>query len=88
MKLVLAHNYGNLELAPFFDIPDSVFLDRKKSLTHLLLGVEVWDDNLRVHDKNTMQTVQHEYFIQGDNHPNEKGHKLIADMIIAKLRSL
>lgn len=88
MKLVLAHNYGNLEIAPFFDIPDSVFLDRNKSLTHLLLGVEVWEDNLRVHDKNSMHNVQHDYFIPGDNHPNEKGHKVIADMIIDKLKTL
>jgi len=88
MRLVLAHNYGKLEIAPFFDIPDSVFLDRKKSLTHLLLGTEVWVDNLRVADKNRMNNVQHDYFIPGDNHPNELGHKIIADMIIAKLRSL
>jgi len=88
VKLVLAHNYGNLEIAPFFDIPDSAFLDRSRSLTHLLLGIEVWEDNLRVDASSAMHTVSHEYFIPGDNHPNEKGHKIIASMLVDKLESL
>ena len=51
------------------------------------------DKNMRIFkrilkDKNTMNNVQHDYFIPGDNHPNELGHKIIADLIIERLQSL
>lgn len=86
LRILFAHNYGNLELAPFFeDLIGDVFLNREKSLVHYLLGEEKWKNNLVVNANNAMGNIEGEYFIPNDNHPNEKGHKFIADLLIEKL---
>jgi hypothetical protein len=90
MKICLAHNYGKLEIAPCFKqlIPDNVFLSKDKSLAHHLLGKEGWINNLKPFAKNSMPKLEGEYFIPGDNHPNEAGHRYIAELLIDKLRGL
>jgi len=90
MKICLAHNYGKLEIAPCFKqlISDDVFLSKDKSLAHHLLGKEGWANNLKPFTTNSMPSLEGEYFIPGDNHPNEAGHRYIADLLIDKLKTL
>jgi len=85
LNYILAHNYGNLEFIKPFDqlIPDSIFLDRYNSLTTLLGGEDYANYDLN-HD-GPPDTIKGNNFIHNDTHPNEKGHKLIAEMILGKI---
>ena len=90
LAYLLAHNYGKLEIAPFFEplINNNVFLSRDKSLVHHLLGEEGWKNNLEINVNNGMKKNEGEYFIPGDNHPNEAGHKAIAGLITERFKDL
>lgn len=84
-NLIMAHNYGKLCITSEFDrlIPKNVFLNREKSLTALLQHKE-WSHNYDMIHDGPSNPLEGEYFIENDTHPNEKGHKKIADMIIEK----
>lgn len=89
MKCLLMHNYGKLELLPNFEfLIGDVFLDRNKSLCHYLSGKEEWQNNLTVDVKNGMNRIEGKYFIPNDNHPNEEGHKFIANLIIERFANV
>ena len=87
INLVLAHNYGNLKIHAHFEnlIDTNFLLDKDKSLCYLLSGSEKWAGNYTISANNSMQEIQHPMFIVGDNHPNELGHKQIAELMIRKL---
>lgn len=84
--LVLAHNYGKLNLHSYFPI-DDYFLDKEHSLCYLLTGKEWWETNYDINIDNHMSVIKHPNFLPNDNHPNETGHKLIADMIVRRLEN-
>ena len=90
MVLLLAHNYGKLKIAPFFEslIDNNVFLSRDKSLVHHLSGEEMWKDNFKLKDNYGMRQIDGEYFIPRNNHPNEAGHKFIANLITERFKGL
>jgi lysophospholipase L1-like esterase len=83
-NFILAHNYGSLDIIyPFYNlIQDEIFLNKSKSLTSLLGGRDYNNYNLR-HD-GPPGSLKGENFIDGDTHPNEKGHKIIADLLLKK----
>jgi hypothetical protein len=85
LNYILAHNYGHLQFVKPFDqlIPDSIFLDRHKSLTTLLGGEDYADYDFK--NDGPPDTVKGNNFIPNDVHPNETGHKLIAEMILGKI---
>jgi len=89
VKVILAHNYGNLIILPEFKdlIPNSVFLDREKSLT-ALLGSADWEDNYTLTRSGPPDPFDGPYFIEGDTHPNELGHKKIADWLLEKYKTI
>ena len=89
VKFVLAHNYGQIELLPEFEdkIDKNLFLDINRSLTRFLGGkdpFETYNEGLR--DDPAMEFGK--YFIENDNHPNEAGHKLIAELLKDKMNEL
>tara|TARA_R110002020_G_scaffold352061_1_gene565193 strand:- start:616 stop:1293 length:678 start_codon:yes stop_codon:yes gene_type:complete len=90
LKLLMMHNYGDLRIYKPFDliINDDVILDRNKSLTYLL--TEGADDYKKIqfnmkNDGPSREIFVGKYFEGNDLHPNELGHKKIADLILKKL---
>jgi len=85
LNYILAHNYGKLEFVKPFNqlIPDCIFLDKVKSLTTLLGGEDYANYDLK--NDGPPETVKGKNFIPDDVHPNEKGHKLIAEIILGKI---
>ena len=89
-KFVLAHNYGQIELLPEFEnlIDKNVFLDFNKSLMTILGAI----DSFKSYNKDLEDGPGHwekqKYFIKNDNHPNNKGHKVIADLLRNKFNEL
>lgn len=85
LNYILAHNYGELTFVQPFDqlIPDSIFLDRFRSLTTMLGGKDYY--NLDLKNDGPPDTVKGYNFIPNDTHPNEKGHKLISKMMLEKI---
>ena len=83
-NFLFAHNYGMLEIIePFASIiPDKVFLDKHNSLTTLLGGADYNNYDLRY--DGPPEYIIGENFISEDTHPNEKGHKIIADLLLDK----
>lgn len=89
-KFVLAHNYGVLSFENCFEslIDINCFLDINKSLTTLLGGND-WYENYS--DKLTDDGppfIYGDYFIKNDTHPNELGHKMIANLILRKINNV
>ena len=97
-KLVMMHNYGNLEIAEsFIELIDmnNFMTSKKQSLTFLL---QDWDyygvDQFNLKEARKMKreidgphtdNFTGKYFEGKSEHPNELGHKKIADLIIKKL---
>lgn len=88
-NLIMAHNYGSLEIIKTFErlIPESAFLDKDKSLTELLQGND-WHHNYGMKFDGPPKPFEGQYFIENDTHPNAKGHKKIADILIEKYDAL
>jgi len=84
-NFIFAHNYGHLKLISPFDklIPDDIFLNKSKSLTELL-GSETYNNYSLKHD-GPPDSIKGENFLKGDTHPNQKGHKLIASLILRNI---
>jgi len=89
-KFVLAHNYGQIELLPEFEnlIDKNLFLDINRSLTTILGAPEVFKSYKKELIDGPSQFRKQKYFIKNDNHPNERGHKRIADLLRNKLNEL
>lgn len=83
VKYILAHNYGKLEIINAFKplIPNNIFLDKNNSLASLL-GGDDYKNYSKKHDGPIELAGKN--FIPGDNHPNEKGHKIIAELLFNK----
>lgn len=89
-KFILAHNYGVLSFTNFFKslIDTNCFLDSNKSLTKFLGGkewCENYSDNL---EEDGPPIGVGKYFLKNDPHPNERGHKMIANLIIGKINNV
>ena len=87
VSLIFAHNYGKLSLMSEFKshIPEELFLNFEKSLTELL-GVEDWKENYKLKYTGPPSPFIGPYFIKDDTHPNELGHRKIADMLLQKYK--
>ena len=83
-QFIFAHNYGSLDIIyPFSNlIPDNIFLNKSKSLTELLGGVDY--NNYNLNYDGPPGSIKGDNFIEGDTHPNEKGHEIIADLLLEK----
>lgn len=81
-KYVMMHNYGKLKITTEFKdhIDISKFLDYKESLTTLLNGVDI-DTIANKIDGPSPDIFTGKYFEGMGTHPNELGHKKIADFI-------
>ena len=90
LKLLMMHNYGDLRIYPPFEqiLNFDVILDRNKSLTYLLTdGMDDYGKtqfNMK-NDGPPREIFVGKYFEGTKRHPNELGHKKIADLIIKKL---
>lgn len=88
LNLVLAHNYGKLVFDKDFAsiIEKKYFLNVNRCLTELLGGV-AWKGNYhrKLSQDGPPEYIIGENFIPEDTHPNEQGHRLIADMILKHL---
>lgn len=86
-KLMMQHNYGQLVITDEFKkfIPDTVFLNKNKSLTELL-GAEDWKGNYEMDHDGPPNHFEGPYFIPGDTHPNAKGHEQIAKFFIKRFK--
>lgn len=89
-KFLFAHNYGQLSILDSFgnNIPDSVWLNRQKSLTELL-GAKDWKQNYNkdlFHDGPP--NIEGKYFIPGDTHPNAEGHEKIGELLTGRFNEL
>lgn len=86
-KYVLCHNYGNLQILPQYEnlIDRSVLLS-EHSLTQLLSDDD-WNDNYDIDKKSDgPPRFTGKYFLGNYNHPNQLGHKRIAELINDKLK--
>lgn len=90
-KFLLAHNYGHLPSFDKFNFPidDEIFLS-KNSLTHILSNNAVEDkwknfEEVGINDGPTPEMFSGKYFEGNETHPNELGHKKIAEMFFEKL---
>jgi len=90
-KFLLAHNYGHLPSFDKFNFPidESIFLS-KNSLTHILSNNSVEDEwknfeEVGVNDGPIPEMFSGKYFEGNETHPNELGHKKIAEMFRERL---
>lgn len=81
---ILAHNYGTIDLIKPFDsiIPNNIFLNRYKSLTSLL-GAKDYN-NYDLNYDGPPDYLIGKNFISNDTHPNQEGHKIIAELLLEK----
>jgi lysophospholipase L1-like esterase len=84
LNYIFAHNYGSLKIIEPFQplIPDNIFLNKKRSLTSLLGSNDYKNYNLK--EDGPPAPLVGDNFIPGDTHPNEKGHKVIAQLLLDK----
>ena len=83
-KFVLMHNYGLLELQYENLINKKYFLSIDNSLTGLLNGNNNfdWNYDCEFFDDGPHNTFSGKYFEGKQFHPNELGHKRIAELLI------
>ena len=81
---IFAHNYGSLDIINPFSglILSESFLNRSESLTSLLGGSD-YNNYYLQHDGPPIPLIG-ENFLDNDTHPNEKGHEMIANLLLKK----
>jgi hypothetical protein len=83
-KFVLMHNYGRLEIRYDNLIDDRYILSTKHSLTDMLNGDNAFAHqyDLEIGDDGPNATFKGKFFDGNLHHPNELGHKKIAELVI------
>lgn len=82
VKILLQHNYGMISSVPNLEYHKQYFLDFEHSMTHWLTGNDYYDYSDAYCGLTTESVKYNNYFINRDNHPNQLGHKKIADRLL------